>query len=79
MACLSGSLESLDVLLQGGKLSVESKAEHNGWTPLHIATANNNEAMVTYLLAHGANVNAKGEIVKTICVSFQTLYRTRLS
>ena len=33
----------------------------NGWTPLHFASADGDEAMVTLLLKHGADVNAVNE------------------
>lgn len=53
-------MQAVDVILQGAKIPVDSKAEENGWTALHIAVSQNNETLSKYLLEHGANVNAKG-------------------
>jgi ankyrin repeat protein len=63
MATEAGDLEHMQTLLAK---RVEIHATNaQGWTPLHVAAAGGNVAVVELLLAHGADVNAASNIGAT--------------
>jgi ankyrin repeat protein len=60
-AATNGDLKKLQELLQHDPTLVSSKDVETGRTPLHIAAMSRNRDMAKFLLAHGADVNAKGK------------------
>ena len=65
-AAASGELGQLQQLLASHKPSEGVNLAHpNGWTPLLAAAANGHEPVVRWLLAEGADVNAKDKYAVT--------------
>lgn len=63
MATEAGDLEHMQTLL--AKRVAINATNAQGWTPLHVAAAGGNVAVVELLLQHGADVNAVSHIGAT--------------
>ncbi len=64
LAALRGQLSALRVLLESG-ISVDQPLPESGMRALHAATESGNNAVISFLLAEGANVNAKDKEGRT--------------
>eukprot|EP01105_Mastigella_eilhardi_P015480 TRINITY_DN3544_c0_g1_i2.p1 TRINITY_DN3544_c0_g1~~TRINITY_DN3544_c0_g1_i2.p1 ORF type:complete len:606 (+),score=138.46 TRINITY_DN3544_c0_g1_i2:264-1820(+) len=65
LASLCGSVESVRVLVEEAGADLESRAEHNSWTPLHVAAAQNNLPLISYLIGKNVNVNTQDVVGNT--------------
>lgn len=65
LACKKGRCDVVDLLLKTGKCNINQGEMKKGWTPLHEATSNGNNAMTTMLLEHGGHLNVKDKWQRT--------------
>uniref|UniRef100_H3AVQ6 BCL3 transcription coactivator n=1 Tax=Latimeria chalumnae TaxID=7897 RepID=H3AVQ6_LATCH len=69
LACEHGSLDCLLQIMKNSRESLNLEARnYEGYCPLHIAVANGNQEIVTYLLDHGADIDSVGCVCMFACV-----------
>ena len=61
---MNPDMENIQVFLDSGLVGVHTKDGY-GWTPLHLAAANNSLEVSELLISSGAEVNAKNNVGRT--------------
>jgi ankyrin repeat protein len=62
---MMGDVDVMDLLVSRNLVNINARSSLSGATPLHLAIGQGNENMVSFLLDHGAKVNAKSMIGNT--------------
>ncbi len=66
LALLSGRIDRVQKALENGSDVNAENRDNGGWTPLHLAVMDSEEAIVRFLISHGANVNATDNMGRSV-------------